>query len=88
MLTSLMTTFKQGITRWMQRAQQVLQGWFTPQPRAQILGTAQDLVRSRQDLIAENALLRQQLIVVARQAKRPRFTAWDRWLMVWLASLT
>jgi len=34
----------------------------------------------------ENALLRQQLIVMARQVKRPQFTRWDRLLLVGLAS--
>jgi hypothetical protein len=34
----------------------------------------------------ENALLRQQLAVLERQAKRPRYTWRDRWLLVFLAS--
>jgi hypothetical protein len=39
-----------------------------------MVGTVADLVRSRPDLVAENALLRQQLIVLARTAKRPAFS--------------
>src|SRR5262245_57515145 len=51
-----------------------------------ILGAAADLVRSRSELLAENALSRQQLIVLARSAKRPRLTRADRPLLVLLAS--
>jgi putative transposase len=51
-----------------------------------VLGAATDLARSRAELVAENALLRQQLIVLARTAKRPRLTRADRPLLVLLAS--
>jgi hypothetical protein len=34
----------------------------------------------------ENALLRQQLMVLKRQVKRPALSGWDRLLLVWLAS--
>lgn len=51
-----------------------------------VLGAATDLVRSKRELIAENALLRQQLIVLARSTKRPRITRPDRALLVLLAS--
>ena len=37
-------------------------------------------------LLAENALLRQQLLILRRQAKRPRCTQADRALLVLLAS--
>lgn len=36
--------------------------------------------------VAENALLRQQLMVLQRSVKRPKLTAGDRWLLVLLAS--
>jgi hypothetical protein len=38
-----------------------------------VVGLAGDLTRSRAELLAENALLRQQLIVAARAVKRPTF---------------
>ena len=38
-------------------------------------GFMADLTRSRAELIAESALLRQQLIVASRGVKRPRFPA-------------
>jgi hypothetical protein len=39
-----------------------------------VTGTLADLPRSRSELLAENALLRQQLIVLCRQMKTPRLT--------------
>src|SRR6266511_3214760 len=61
--------------------------WTKPAPPSSLLlGTATDLLRSKSELVAENALLRQQLIVLARTAKRPRITHADRPLLVLLAS--
>ncbi len=51
-----------------------------------VLSTAADLTRSKADLIAENALLRQQLIVLHRQVKKPSFSQSDRLWFVLLAS--
>jgi transposase InsO family protein len=51
-----------------------------------IIGAITDLSRSRHDLLLENALLRQQLIVVERQVKRPTLSWRDRALFVVLAS--
>src|SRR4051812_7745936 len=49
-------------------------------------GLATDLLRSKQELVLEHALLRQQLIVLTRSVKRPTLTATDRGLLVLLAS--
>ena len=49
-------------------------------------GTATDLLRSKPELVAENALLVHQLIVLARSTKRPRISRSDRVLLVLLAS--
>src|SRR5262249_8377967 len=51
-----------------------------------VLDAATDLVRSKPELLAETALLRQQVIVLARSTKRPRITRSDRALLVLLAS--
>ena len=51
-----------------------------------VLGGAADLVRSKAELVAENALLRQQMIILARSSKRPRIRRSDRALLVLLAS--
>ena len=58
--------------------------WTTPCPLA--AGLVTDAARSRRELLLENALLRQQLLVLHRSAKRPRFTPLDRGLLVLLAS--
>jgi putative transposase len=47
----------------------------------------QDLLRSPQELIAENVVLRQQLIVAARSVKRPNFAPLERCLLVALTSI-
>jgi hypothetical protein len=51
-----------------------------------VLETARDLLRSKGKLVAENALLGQQLIVLQRSVKQPKLTRQDRWLMVVLSS--
>jgi hypothetical protein len=48
-------------------------------------GLIADLTRSRSELIAENVLLRQQLIVASRGVKRPGFRGYERGLLVLLA---
>ena len=51
-----------------------------------VLTIALDLTRPRAELIAENAILRQQLFILHRQGKKPRFTQADRLWLVLLAS--
>jgi putative transposase len=51
-----------------------------------VVGTLADLPRSKPALIAENALLRHQLVILRRGVKRPRCTPLDRALLVLLAS--
>ena len=52
-----------------------LDDWFKAKVRPNnerlAVGAAFDLTRSKSELMAENALLRQQLIVLKRQTKRP-----------------
>jgi putative transposase len=60
--------------------------WIKPAKTSLIIGTLNDVTRSKSQLIAENALLRQQLIVINRQVKKPQFTPLDRLLLVSLAS--
>ena len=56
-------------------------------PAAMVVGLLFDATRSREELVAENALLRQQLIVAARAAERPKFAAYERGILVLLARL-
>ena len=51
-------------------------------------GSLFDLTRSRTDLLAENALLRQQLIILKRQVQRPRLTHGDRLRLLLFARFT
>ena len=46
-----------------------------------------DLFRSKPELVAENAMLRQQLIVLNRHVKRPKFNTIDRTILVFLSRL-
>ena len=57
-----------------------------PAAPAVLAGVFADLARSKGELIAENALLRQQLIVLRRSVKRPSCTPADRALLTLLAS--
>ena len=52
-----------------------------------VAGSLADLARTKPELFAEHALLRQQLIALQRRVTRPRCTAADRALLVLLASL-
>jgi putative transposase len=61
--------------------------WTKPLTSSWPLATLADLGRSKSALIAENALLRQQLIILHRQVKQPACTQVDRTLLVLLARL-
>jgi putative transposase len=51
------------------------------------LGTLADLTRGKSELLAENALLRHQLIILRRQIKLPICQRKDRLLLVLLARM-
>ena len=61
--------------------------WTKPLTSSFPLQTLADLGRSNSELVAENAFLRQQLIILRRQVKRPAGTKTDRVLLVLLARL-
>jgi putative transposase len=52
------------------------------------VGFVRDAFRSRAELLAENALLRQQLIVAARRTKKPQLRRHERATIVVLAAMT
>lgn len=60
--------------------------WTRPLSTSLLPGTIVDLGRSKSELMVENALLRQQLIILKRQVKHPACTKTDRILLVLLAS--
>jgi hypothetical protein len=61
--------------------------WGQPTNQSLVLGTVADLTRGRSELVMENAFLRQQVIVLSREKKRPPLTNQDRRLLVLLARL-
>jgi hypothetical protein len=73
------------ILLWLQER---VKHWTKPAISVLIIGTILDLTRSRTDLVVENALLRQQLIVLNRQVKRPQLTNFDRFRLVFLSHFT
>jgi transposase InsO family protein len=81
-------TFVTGLTRLCLRSlHRRFVDWTKPSTTALILGTLTDLSRSKTELVAENAFLRQQLIILRRQVKRPDCTKTDRMLLVLLARM-
>jgi putative transposase len=61
--------------------------WSKPNTTSLLLGTLTDQARRKSELVAENAFLRQQLIILRRQVKRPACTKRDRMLLVLLARM-
>jgi len=70
------------------QAKQYLKQWTKPATATLVTGAVSDLTRSRAGLIAENVMLRQQLIVLKRQVKRPQLTNFDRIRLVLAARCT
>ena len=87
MLKHVLNYIKQLLTldvQWLfQRFVCWTQPWCTPLP----LATAADVFRSKPQLVAENALLQQQLMILRRQIKQPVYGKTDRLLLVLLASM-
>ena len=73
------------ILRWLQER---IKLWTKPATSVLIIGVLSDLTRSHTDLVVENALLRQQLIMLKRQIKRPQITNSDRFRLVFLSHFT
>jgi putative transposase len=55
--------------------------WIKPLMASLLLGTLGDMTRGKAELLAENALLRHQLIILRRQVKRPVYRKTDRLLL-------
>jgi hypothetical protein len=56
--------------------------WMKPRSTSLLLGTIGDLAKGKSELLVENAMLRQQLIILHRQVKRPACRKTDRFLLV------
>ena len=84
-MSRVLTHIKPLVSSCFHLFQRGLLRWTTPSHTPLVLGTVMDLARGKSELIAENALLRQQLVIIRRQIKRPRYTKTDRLLLVLLA---
>ena len=78
---------KQRVSSCFHTLQEHVLRWIKPSTTSFVLGTFADLTRGKAELLAENALLRQQLIILHRQAKRPTYRKTDRLLLVLLAKM-
>ena len=83
----ILTFIKRMTSLCLQSLQDRFVDWTKPSSTSLVLGTLNDLTRSKSELVAENALLRQQLIVLRRQVKRPACAKTDRMLLVLLARM-
>ena len=68
--------------------QERIRHWVKPATSTLISGLLSNLARDRTELLVEIALLRQQLIVLNRQDKRPPLTNPDRFWLVLLSHFT
>ncbi len=84
-MSGLFSSLKRPFQRCFGRFLQRLVHWTRPTSRSVLGGTLTDLARTKSKLLAENALLRQHLIILSRQVKRPTCTKTDRMLLVLLA---
>ena len=84
-LDTLLHRFRDAARAVAERAAAAVRTGTRPSPSPVVSGLLRDVTRSRGELVAENMLLRQQLIVAARQVKKPRFAAHERGLLVALA---
>jgi putative transposase len=83
----LVITVKQRVCLSLHALRKRVLCWVKPPTTSLVLGTLADLTREKAELIAENALLRQQLIILHRQIKRPVYRKIDRLLLVLLARM-
>ena len=77
---------KARLKRFMLGVERHFKRWTKPTGGRLVTGTLIDVTRHKRELIAENALLRQQLMVFKRQTECPQLTQKDRCLLVLLAS--
>ncbi len=87
MVTLILSAIKRHGAAVLRGAHRWLLAQIKPATGTLVDGAITDVSRNKAALMAENALLRQQLIVLHRQGKRPAFMPRDRVLLVLLARL-
>lgn len=87
MLASINVAVKARFVRWARAIGDEIKELVKPSSSVPTVAAALagDMVRSRTELVAENALLRQQLIVLRRSTDNPKIEDSDRLLMVLFA---
>ena len=83
----MFTSIKQRVCSSYRALQECFSRRIKPSTTSFVLGTLADMTRGKSDLLAENALLRHQLIILRRQVKRPVSRKTDRFLLVVLARM-
>jgi hypothetical protein len=86
MFATFVNRVKQVMNTGLQVLRKQISAWTKLPTSALIVGSLRDLGGTKPQLIAENALLRQEFIVLSRSVKRPHLTNTDRSLLVLLAS--
>ena len=86
MTLPLFSTVQRRVGSLYQAVKRTIGHWTKPKSHQMVLDAVADLMRPKSELVLENAFLRQQLIVLERQKKRPTLTGRDRVMMVLLAS--
>jgi putative transposase len=84
---SVCTSIKQRVCLNLHALQARVLRWIQPLTISLVLEMFADLTRGKAELLAENALLRQQLIIFRRQVKRPVYKKTDRFQLVFLAGM-
>jgi putative transposase len=82
----LIQWIKNGGKQVAQYLQKTFLQWTAPTSSSSPGGAVLDITSTKAQLLAENALLRQQLIVLQRQVKHPHLKPLDRFVMVILAN--
>jgi len=83
----IFSSIKQWVFIRFHALQERVSHWIKPSRTFLVLEMIADLIRSKAELLAVNALLRQQLIILRRQVKRPVYRKSDRLLLVLLAKM-
>ena len=84
MFATILNTFQSFLSRLTEKFKKITR----PATASLATDILSDLPRSKYDLIIENAILRQQLVVLNRTVKRPNLTNSDRFRLTFLARLT
>src|SRR5215208_3357769 len=87
MFTTIWTAILRRAQPALHAIQHRLLAWTSPTTGPRLGSIAGDLTRTKTGLVAENAFLRQQLVVLARQVKRPLPPPAGRLRLVLLARL-